>query len=77
MTHYDVDYSTLEGEAKKAKALEDIKEWLGEKKFDEVTELLKSDESSKNFDKFAFYCGLVGVQYYPVEAWFEEIHGGP
>ena len=76
MTHYDVDYTSLEGEAKKAKAIADIKFYLGEEKFNSVTQAGKKDLLLGRLTKeqFAWMCRiLAGIDGYPITVWWELI----
>ena len=77
MTHYDVDYSKLEGKAKRDKAMADVVDYLGQAKFDEVhpqfVALRKSRGEAFTAEQLGFYLMLAGVQGYPVRAWHERI----
>ena len=66
--HTEIDYSKLDGEAKQAKALADVKDWMGEGRFEAVNKELSK---VRDFDRFEFYASLAGVQGYPVRAWFD------
>ncbi len=68
-----IDYSTLEGDAKRQAAMEDIREYLGDEfpilnaKIDEIGEGLTLEDMRA-------ICGLfLGIQNYPVRAWFETL----
>jgi hypothetical protein len=68
--HVDIDYTNRSTAA--FDAVEDIKEYLGQKKFDEI-----SPEFAKVTDckQFRFYCMLGGIRGFPVKAWYESFHG--
>lgn len=69
MSHTTIDYS--KSPSTKFDAVEDIKQWLGER-WDVV-----SPEMAKvtNCASFAMYASLGGVQGFPVIAWYELYHG--
>jgi hypothetical protein len=52
-------------------AVEDIKSWLGDK-----WEIISSHMATlSNQNHFAFAASFVGVQGFPVKAWYELYHG--
>lgn len=65
-----IDYSS--SPSKRFDAVEDIKKYLGKKKWAKV-----SPEMAKitNPQQFGFYCMLAGIDGFPVEAWFDLYHG--
>lgn len=71
--HTDVDYTHLPEGAKAAKALEDIKNWLGDN-FEKV-EATFLNEGHIPFDAFTVYCAFAGIQGYPVRVWYESLFG--
>lgn len=71
MTHYEVDYSELSGEAKDAKALQDIKDFIGEDKFNKITE--ENRNETYTFRQFEIGVSFGGISGYPVKAWFKHI----
>jgi hypothetical protein len=74
MTHYTINYSELVEPAKHNKAIEDIKQWLGEERFEELTDMLRKDEELKiNYARFSFLASFSGVQGYPAVAWHNHI----
>lgn len=75
MTHYTVDYSNLNDDpiAKHNKAIEDIKEYLGDDRFKTLTEKFK--QMSPSLDQFELMVSFAGVQGYPVKAWFNYCYG--
>lgn len=64
------DYSR--SPAKNFDAVEDIKFWLGEKKYAEVSPQMAGVRDPKTF---AFYCEMAGIQGFPVQAWYDLHHG--
>jgi hypothetical protein len=68
MTHYNVDYSGMDEVAKHNKAIEDIKEYMGEERFTKLTALLKED--SYTLSQFEMAVSFAGVQGYPAKAWY-------
>lgn len=61
-----------EGPTKAFDAVEDIKDWLGQKRWDEVRVYMSQ---CTNPEQFAFYCDIAGIKGYPVVAWYELYHG--
>lgn len=70
--HYNTSYEGLEDQAKIDKGLEDIKDWLGEDRFDELSKEFEKAEKIP-FEQFEFLAGMAGVQGYPVTAWYETV----
>lgn len=68
--HTTIDYA--KSVTPKFDAVEDIKQWLGQERWDAV-----SPEMAKvtNCGAFALYASLAGVQGFPVIAWYELYHG--
>lgn len=63
------DYS--KSPAKAFDAVQDIKDYLGQEKFDSVS----SDMSKLSLKAFQFHCMLCGIEGFPMEAWYELYHG--
>ena len=77
---YEIDYSKLPAEAKRAKALADIREYVGDEVFYKIDALLReaiAREEIRDFETFTFNLFLFPVSGYPLEAWWEEITGQP
>lgn len=72
MSHYNIDYSLLEGDAKRAKALEDIKEFWGEERFNRIVEALKANEAV-TLTRLGLILSFGGVEGYPVKALHEHV----
>jgi hypothetical protein len=74
MSHYEISYEELEEPAKHNKALQDIKDWLGEEKFHEVTGLLRADVALRDdYRRFSFLASFAGVRGYPAVAWHNHV----
>jgi hypothetical protein len=69
MTHYTVDYSNLTGQAKLDKAIADTVEYMGQPKFDEITEEFRK-LPEMTLQRFQAFASLAGVQGFPATAWF-------
>jgi len=70
MTHVDIDYTNRAD--KTAAALKDVEEWLGSKRFKDLSQHLKEYTDSR---QFAFVCSFAGFSGFPVIAFYEHIHG--
>jgi hypothetical protein len=68
--HTDISYKNEP--APRHKAIEDIKDWFGPEKFEELQGMMKHVTDVK---QFRFYCGLGGVEGFPVMAWYDSFHG--
>lgn len=76
MTHYDADYSNFTDESEKAKkAMKDIVDYLGDKKYKDINRhlVLLFKSAPFNRDWLAEGLSLAGIQGYPVTAWFNQI----
>lgn len=65
-----VDYS--DDPAAKHKAVEDIREYLGNKRYETVVPAMKSVSDPHQFQMF---CSLAGIHGFPVRAWYDHFHG--
>lgn len=74
MTHYDISYEGLDPIAKHNKAIEDIKEYMTEARFNKLTEEFKKYPDT-TLEKFELYCSIAGVHGYPVKAWYNYCYG--
>lgn len=75
MTHYDVDYSKMEENDRRVKAIDDIKEYVGEAKFDELNKMLEEYvlEKRPSLDAFRMTLFMFPVSGYPIKAWYETL----
>lgn len=74
--HYTVDYSGLSEQKKQDKAIADIIAYLGQDKFDAITvELKKYIADGAQLVHVQFQLSFVGIQGYPVTAWYEYCGG--
>ena len=74
MSHYTVNYKDLPKEEAHQKAISDIIDWLGKERYDKISENFRA-EGFMSLKHFTFYCGISGVQGFPVQAWYEELFG--
>ena len=72
MPHYTIDYTNVKGGAARHQAIEDIKDWMGNSRFDALSPEMKLVTDPRQFQ---FYAGLTGVEGFPVEAWYDLYHG--
>lgn len=68
--HTTIDYSN--SPAPNFDAIEDIKEYLGQTKWDEISPEMAKVISPKQFE---FYCCITGISGLPVRAWYDLYHG--
>lgn len=74
MTHYNVNYAGLTDVEKSAKALQDIKDYLGEDKFESTTEIMRNGMIP--YEQFTMaMMFMAGIEGYPVKAWYEHVYG--
>lgn len=72
MSH-QIDYSKFDEPEKSSKAIDDIKFWLGPKKFAEFTTLLVN-EAPLTLDAFRMTVSFCGVRGFPAEAWWNLVN---
>lgn len=84
MTTYKTHYDGLEGNTKRAKAIQDIVEYLGWDKFVDLHDAILKESHRTQSSASSGHLGLnelrmmlsfVGVQGYPVKAWYELLFG--
>lgn len=71
---YEVNYEGLDPIQKHNKAIEDIRDYLGPDNFQKFTREFKRVKDL-SVDQFTFYASLVGVEGYPVKAWYNYCFG--
>ena len=77
VAHYDISYTNLAPEAKRAQAIQDIKNHLGVNKYDELTEVIHRDfQLPFSLDDFRMALVMSGIHGYPVLAWHEVLWPG-
>ena len=71
--HYTKAYKLNDIDRQK-NAIKDIREYMGDKKFEEIEVMFKQSKnmSQENFRQF---CSLAGVYGYPVTAWHQHLYG--
>lgn len=74
MTHYTINYEGLSEIEKHNKAIQDIKDYLGEAKFDEVTAIVKNSPKPYNLEQFLLAVSFAGIQGYPAKAWYNHCY---
>lgn len=70
--HSNIHYTGEEAE-KRAKALEDLKNWFGLEKFNSFSADVKACKPPLSREQFRFACMIGGVEGYPVEVWADEL----
>lgn len=69
--HYNVDYSGLDPQAKHDKAIADIREYMGNAKYEQIKAEFTRGKVIP-FEQFQFYLSIAGIQGYPVKAFYQE-----
>jgi hypothetical protein len=64
MSHYDISYSNISKDQQDAKALNDIREYLGNAKY----KLISEATQKYSMDQIDMFLGLAGVRGFPVFA---------
>ena len=72
MTHYDIDYSKLSGVKRHAKAIQDIKDYIGKDRFKHLTKILVK-ENLQTLDEYKMALSFAGIHGYPCEAWMHHV----
>jgi hypothetical protein len=75
MTHYNISYEGLDPIEKQNKAIADIKEYMGEAKFVDLTSKLRAAYPDCTIEQFTLMVSFAGVQGYPVKAWYNYTYG--
>jgi hypothetical protein len=68
--HNNKDYSN--SPCKNFDAVQDIKDYLGKKKWAEISPQMAH---IKDKEQFEMYCSVAGISGFPVRAWYELYHG--
>jgi len=77
MSHYDISYPNLAPDAKRAQAIQDIKDYIGEEKYNKLTETIHQDfQLPLGIGEFRMALLMTGIQGYPVIAWHEVLWPG-
>lgn len=74
---YTLSYTKLEGNAKRAKALEDTVTYLGWEEFVRISNAIVIADPKPTLEELRKMLPFVGVQGYPVQAWHELLFGQP
>ena len=69
---YYTGYDHLDGDEKARAGVQDVVDWLGQEKFDEITAALRQEDPQPSLEKFRIIAGFGGVSGYPVQAWYEH-----
>ena len=73
MTHYDIDYTGLEGKAKVDKAIADVIDYTGQDRFDKLCQYLREfverhEGKVPTLGQIRIPLSFGGIQGYPVKA---------
>ena len=73
MSHYNISYAGLTPQQAYAKSLSDICDYISAEKFAKITEDFRHDyPTGCAFRTFAFWTSMIGVQGFPVHAWYDH-----
>lgn len=67
---YDINYTDMDPDTRHVRAINDIKEYLGEEKFREFTAVFRCAENLSEIE-FIVGCFIVGIQGTPVNEWYD------
>ena len=74
MSHYNVDYTGLGPQIAYAQQIKDIKEYLGEDKFNRLTSDFRREcPGGLGLESFRMYLSLAGIQGAPVRAFHDHV----
>jgi len=77
MSHYDISYPNLAPDAKLAQAIQDIKDYIGDDRYNKLTDLIhQSYQLPLSIGEFRMALSMSGIQGYPVLAWHEVLWPG-
>jgi hypothetical protein len=72
--HYTINYANLETVAEQDhSAIQDIRNWLGEERFERVDQLYRELAEPVTLDLFRLQMNFAGIQGLPVEAWYRRL----
>lgn len=72
MTHYNISYKGLTPQQAYDKSIQDIVAYLGVAKFNQVTKEFRAVYlGGCSYTHFANWVSLLGVQGFPVHAWYD------
>ena len=78
MSHYEVSYKGLEPAEARGKAIDNIQGYLGIPEYHRVSDLLilaREQGEVKTYRDLIMPLMMIGVQGFPVSAWYEELFG--
>jgi hypothetical protein len=72
--HYNIDYTGLGPQAAYNQQIKDIKEYLGEKKFNQITKDFRREcPKDLSLEMFKMYLSLAGISGAPVRAFHDHV----
>jgi hypothetical protein len=73
VSSYEIDYSRLEGDAKRDQAMADCRSYLGDR-FDTVNVIVENAiADGEDDDSILFALSFAGVRGYPAQAWIDML----
>lgn len=74
MTHYNIDYDKIADETeKRAKAMKDIKEYLGIAQFKKIVKAVHKEQAMTRKNFLIQLSMFVGIEGYPATVWADEL----
>lgn len=73
--HYTISYENLSPLEKHAKAIRDIKDYMGEERYNHLSKLFKTDYPNITVEQFQVMVDFAGIRGYPALAWYNQIYG--
>lgn len=69
---YTIKYDTTDRSKAEAKALADVKQWLGTKQFNKVAKILASDHGNTSRFLVGLALSMQGIEGYPAEVMIDK-----
>jgi hypothetical protein len=73
MTHYNINYAGLSQAEADHKAMEDIVNFHGQVRVDEIQKMFRAMPEPLSLNEFAMAISFIGIKGYPCEAWHRRI----
>ena len=72
--HYNIGYAGLTPQLAHNQSIQDIKDYLGEEKYELLTKQFREECPDLSIEGFKMYVSLAGISGFPVRAWYNEVY---